>query len=200
MILSSDEDEPLNVETITLWWHREWKMLLCCIMGRAGSRNLTSLSWERRQTLVPFSPTGLTHCCFHCLPRYKDSSSSKTASCSTMQRARRETLRATGTSTSTPRWAAASSLSTRGKTMKGGGVTVHNDQLYVLNQLFLHKQKVLDELSRTNIVNNAAMCFCLRASSLWEDVWCRPMKTWACPSPSWSTWRIFLYVSLRYYR
>lgn len=45
-------------------------------------------------------------------------------------------------------------------------MTAHNDQLYVLNQLFLHKQKVLDELSRTNIVNNAAMCFCLRASSL----------------------------------
>lgn len=68
------------------------------------------LFWEHRQTLVPFSPTGLTHCCFHCLPRYKDSSSSKTASCSTMQRARREALRPTGTSTSTPRWAAASSL------------------------------------------------------------------------------------------
>ncbi|XP_070403141.1 pleckstrin homology domain-containing family D member 1 isoform X2 [Nothobranchius furzeri] len=29
-----------------------------------------------------------------------------------------------------------------------------------------------------------------RASSLWEGVWCRPTRTWGCPLPSWSTWKI----------
>ncbi|XP_025756604.1 pleckstrin homology domain-containing family D member 1 isoform X3 [Oreochromis niloticus] len=62
-----------------------------------------------------------------------DSSSSKTASCSTMQKVRRETLRPTGTSTFTP-----------------------------------------------------------RESFLWEDVWCRQMKTWGCPLPSSSTLKISL--------
>lgn len=97
----------------------------------------------------------------HCLP--VDSSSSKTASCSTMQRARRETLRATGTSTSTPRWAAPSKVA-------------------VTESMLL-----FTESSRHTMVY--AACVCCRAWSLWEAVWSQLMKTWACPSPSWSTWR-----------
>lgn len=54
--------------------------------------------------LVPFSPTGLTHCCFHCLPPCKNFLSSKTASCSIMQRVRDDPGRPAVTSTFTPRW------------------------------------------------------------------------------------------------